>query len=230
MTIGITDQGCQLWRTSTGGPDEEDWEKVSLPKNSEEGKFKDGFGEKENYGIRRLVNYSNNLYVGTAADTFQIERPWKDVEATEIWKYDGTTGWNAWECIVGDDSTETEDKWKDGFGDHYNKYSWSMTVCDDELWVGTSNNQVTMELFDLKILNYKTIGCEVWHYDGENLIASVKNGGEIGNGFGEKYMLGARSMIEFPTGSGNLVVGTYTMKSYKPKVKELGCEVWIRDP
>jgi len=218
------DWGCQLWRTVTGDAGGDDWEKVMLPKNNETGEFKDGFGEAQNYGIRGLVNYSGNLYVGTATSVAQLYYPGCEIEAIELWKYDGTEGWDAWECIIGDNSGKTGD-WDDGFGDYFNKYCWSMTVCGDELWAGTFNLQLDCDPFD-----YDSKGCEVWRYDGVNLTASVKNGGEIGNGFGNKYMMGARSMIEFPAGSGNLVAGTYTIKALRPKVEELGCEVWIRYP
>jgi hypothetical protein len=217
--------GCQLWRTSSGV---DDWEKVQLPQNNDTGEFHDGFGESDNYGIRRLVNYSSNLYIGTATSPFQVEKPWKDVEAIEVWRYDGTEGWDAWECIIGDDTGASEnDPEYDGFGDKYNKYCWSMIACGDELWMGTSNNQFVS---DFPIPDYVSKGCEVWNYDGENLTPSVKDDiGEIGNGFGNMSTIGARSMIEFPVGSGNVVVGTYSIRDvFKPEVEELGCEVWIR--
>ena len=221
---GIVDWGCQLWRTSSGV---DDWEKVQLPKNNDTGEFQDGFGERHNYGIRRLVNYSGDLFIGTATSPFQIK--WNgntEIEALEVWKYNGTEGWDAWKCIIGDNSGK-KSIWDDGFGDEYNKYCWSMIACNNELWIGTSNNQYDP---DPIIPKYKTKGCEVWYYNGEILTASVKDEiGEIGNGFGEEWMIGARSMIEFPENSGNIIVGTYSIKEpFKPKIEELGCEVWIR--
>ena len=121
-------------------------------------------------------------------------------------------------------------KWDDGFGDYYNKYCWSMAVCGDELWMGTSNNQLIKNSSSI-LPDYDSKGCEVWHYDGENLTASVKDDtGEISNGFGNMSIIGARSMIEYPVGSGNVIVGTYSIKSFIPEVKEIGCEVWIRYP
>ena len=93
--------------------------------------------------------------------------------------------------------------------------------------MGTSSNQYVS---DPVIPKYVTKGCEVWHYDGENLTPSVKDDiGEIGNGFGNKSTIGARSMIEFPASSGNVIVGTYSiMAPFELEVEELGCEVWIR--
>jgi len=220
------DWGCQLWRTSTGGSTIGEWEKVELPKNDKTDEFKDGFGEEENFGIRRLVNYSGNLYCGIATSPFQVKSILNpEIEAIEIWKYDGTEGWDAWECIVGDNSGK-EYEWDDGFGDYYNKYCWSMAVCGNELWMGTSNNQIIRNGF---LDWYDSKGCEVWHYDGENLEASVEDDeGEIGNGFDNTFNIGARSMIEFPEDSGRLVVGTYTGLGLTDEVP--GCEIWIWYP
>ena len=52
----------------------------------------------------------------------------------------------------------------------------------------------------------------------------VKNGiDKKSNGFGYLNNVGARSMLEYPPGSGNIVVGTF--KFIYPQE---GCEVWIR--
>jgi hypothetical protein len=95
-----------------------------------------------------------------------------------------------------------------------------MAVCGNKLWIGTQSQQKISTI----PLRYESNGCEVWHYDGENLEPSVKdNVGEKGNGFDNTVNMGAWSMIEYPVGSGHLVVGTYTLPmDYR------GCEVWIR--
>jgi hypothetical protein len=216
--------GCQLWRTATGAGGDDDWEKVDL-KNG------DGFGEGwDNYGIRNMVNYSGSLYCGTGTNTGKIETSEEDeIQGIEIWKYNGIgSDGNGWVCIVGDDSDILGERYDDGFGDHYNKYAWSMTICGNKLWTGTSNNQIVSENGELK---YDTNGCEVWWYDEENLEASVKNGYEIGNGFGNKTNVGAWSMIEYPESNGYLVVGTNKGMAIWPPNAKLGegCEIWIRD-
>jgi hypothetical protein len=197
-------QGGQIWKSDTGNPG--DWEKVDLGNNE------DGFGEKKNYGIRKLVKWGDDLYVGTATSVLQV---FSD-EAIEIWKYDG----NGWECIVGDEPGH-QDEWDDGFGDYYNKYAWSMDTAGNALWVGTVHHHL--------IPWPKSYGCEVWRYDGTELEPIVENvEGEKPNGFGEWWNRAARSMIEYPEGSGNIVVGTLTFKRLLEEQE--GCEVWIRYP
>jgi hypothetical protein len=75
-------------------------------------------------------------------------------------------------------------------------------------------------------------GCEVWCYNGTDLIASVEDvNGEEDNGFGQWFNRGARSMIEYPVGSGNVVVGTMTVNNPLDKdVEEEGCEIWMWHP
>ena len=197
------DQGAQLWRTSNGI----DWSKVSLPNG-------DGFGEVENYGIRGLKVYNNKLYVGTAANAFQEETG--EIEACEIWRYDGYS----WHCIIGE-----EGLMPDGFDNSYNKYAWSMYVCNNMLYVGTQNYQYLggTSLFDSQ-------GCEIWSYSGTAWTPRVKNGYEQPSGFGDTANVGARSMIEYPLGSGKLFIGTFNFKSASWWIPENGCDVWRRIP
>lgn len=198
----LQNSGCQLWRTSDG----EDWEEVECPGG-------DGFGEKENYGIRHMVVYNDELYVATATDAYQPNGP--NVQGCEIWKYDGEN----WTEIIGECRSNPDEK--DGFGSKLNKYVWSMTVSsDNKLWVGTLNMQIRM-------IGETTKGCEVWRYNETSWMSIVKDDvGEIENGFGYIYNEGARGMIEYPAGSGNIVVGTF--KLVKPyKILE-GCEIWVR--
>jgi len=199
-------RGCQLWKSDTG--DLNDWDKVPLP-----GDTGNGFGERQNYGIRGLVKYGSSLYVGTATSFLQTDQG-SETEALEIWRLTGS----AWNCLVGENSIY-QPKLEDGFRDYYNKYVWSMIQCGNKLWAGTAN----VQLFpDNGILSY---GCEVWCYDtGTGWTSIVKTGaGEMSNGFGHAYNLGARSMCVYPTG--HLIVGTF-VHSDDP----IGCEVWIRNP
>lgn len=230
FNIPSPNQGCQLWRSGTGNVDADDWEKVSLPNGTSELEdFLDGFGEESNYGIRSMVNWDDYLYVGVAANAFAGECPVP--EAIEIWRFDGTNNdFDAWDCVIGDDSGQY-DIWGDGFGDYYNKYPWSMALVDDKLWIGTSNVQYIYRYFDAE-----TKGCEVWCYDGTDLIPIVKdNDGEIQNGFIDEKDVkngGARSMLEYPENTGKLVVGTMRVHSYiydSPDWTEKGCQVWIRE-
>jgi len=187
--------GCQLWRF-----DGINWKKIDLPGG-------DGFGESENYGIRNIVEYRDELYIGCATNVFQ------EKEGCEIWKYDG----KKWYPVIGEKA-----EIGDGFGDIYNKYVWSMTVSsDNKLWVGTLNVKSIHSIILTK-------GCEIWCYDGNNWNRRVgKNGREMPNGFGNRYNMGARSMIEYPRGSGNLWVGTFTSALTKNGQK-VGCEIWMR--
>jgi len=226
IPVGL-EQGCQLWRSGTGNVGE--WEKVSLPNGSSALEdFKDGFGEKENYGIRNMVNWSGCLYLGTATNAGKSENDSGVTEALEIWRFNGTNNdFDAWECIVGDDSGG-QYEWDDGFGDHYNKYAWSMVLVDNKLWIGTSNVQFDSDPFDMD-----TNGCEVWCYNGTTLLSIVEDdGGEIQSGFVNETDVrngGARSMVEFPVNSGDIVVGTMRVHSFVWWwMEEKGCQVWIR--
>ena len=194
--------GCQLWRTSNG----EDWEKVECPGG-------DGFGENENYGIRCMVLYKDELYIATATDGYQLNGP--NVQGCEIYKYDG----NNWAEVIGEGRIHSDEK--DRFGSKWNKYVWSIIVTsENKLWVGTLNMQI-------KMIGEDTKGCEVWCYNGTSWAPIVKDVlGEIDNGFGYIYNEGARGMIEYPVGSGNIVVGTF--KLMKPLEISEGCEIWMR--
>jgi len=202
--------GCQLWRTSDG----KNWSKVSLA-NDLTGGSKDGFGEPENYGIRKMVVYNNELYVGTAANIVLNK-------GCEIWKYDGVD----WTPIISADvpGIEKTDIEYSGFGNPLNKYVWSMIVSsDNKLWVGTANGKF------INLLEPRTEGCEIWYYDGNGWMPAVKDGYDHipSNGFGNIKNEGARSMIEYPHGSGNIVVGTFKLVSTRLLIPQEGCEIWM---
>jgi len=203
-------RGCQLWKSNSGNSG--DWEKVDIPGDN-------GFGEHQNYGIRKLVKWDNSLYVGVTGSALQTDGD----RACEIWKYNEM----GWECIIGNGSSQSEIKWKDGFGDYLNKYPWSMVVVNDALWIGTLNHRFTVFPWT------ESEGCEVWRYDGTDVSASVENeNGEISNGFGQWFNRGARMMIEYPEGSSQIIIGT--MSIHKPLARDIneeeGCEIWIRYP
>ena len=213
--------GCQLWRTSNG----KNWEKVLLP-NGLDGGFKDGFGEGENYGIRRMVVYNDELFCGVASSFFHNH-------GCEIWKFNGAR----WMPVISDEITgiSEDDACYDGFGNTMNKYVWSMVVTNDnKLWIGTGNGQVYIPFVykgekKNRYFTTHTDGCEIWCYDGTSWLPVIKN--EIGlrpNGLGDSANLGARSMIEYPEHSGNLVVGTFKLFNSIPEKGREGCELWVR--
>jgi hypothetical protein len=205
--------GCQLWCSSNGIT----WMKVHLPNGINEG-YSDGFGEWQNYGIRRLETYNGLLCIGTATDAV-LPRLFNPHEACEIWTYDGTNGPNAWNCIVGEkanDQHQNDNNYKDGFGNEGNKYAWGMTISNNDLWVGTANENGT--------------GCQVlWYNPSSGWIPSVRTpDGEIGDGFGDPVNSGVRSMIEYPANSGIVFVGTYTRLTVLRN--DIGCEIWKHIP
>ena len=206
-------RGCQLWTSDTGNPD--DWTSVPLPGGL-------GFGEPENYAIRRLVVYNNKLFCGIAASMFS------QTEACELWSYDANEPINKWNCIIGDDSPlASEDaNYSDGFGNLINAYVWTMNVTsDNKLWIGTANGKI-----NIWTQERIATGTEVWCYDGNTLRPIVKDdeNAEIGSGFNNVYNVGARAMIEFPKNSNNLIVGTFNYVFDQIDIKE-GAEVWIRN-
>ncbi|MGC9307917.1 MAG: hypothetical protein ACP5FL_03975 [Thermoplasmatota archaeon] len=197
-TCNLDSRGGQLWRFSGT-----EWEKVALPGG-------DGFGNPANYGIRNLVVYRDDLYVGVATSFAQRR------EGAELWKYNG---WR-WRQVIG------EYGWRnDGFGDTSNKYIWSLIVVGDALWAGTLNLEPSLLAGPLL-----SSGCEIWRYDGwhwENIVGRWH--GEAPAGFGDCGNVGARSMLEYPEDSGTLWVGTwqFDMEDYE---RFAGCQIWQRVP
>lgn len=202
--------GCQLWKTSDGVT----WNKVTLP-NGNDG---NGFGEWQNYGIRRMGVYNGLLYFGTATDIL-ISDDTRE-QACEVWSYDGTNGPNAWHNLIGEEASNEHpgnNLYKDGFGNNLSKYAWGMAVAANGIWIGAS----------------KDGGCQIFRYNGTGWFVSVRTGdGEKPDGFGDTRNTAARSMIEYPRGSGTIVAGTFTqifiMNGFLHFEPEVGCEVWIR--
>lgn len=190
--------GCQIWSFK-----EDQWKKVELPGG-------DGFGEDQNIGVRNMVEYNDELWVTIASD-FLL-----DIGACEIWKYDGYN----WINVVGEEGI-----FRDGFNDIYNKYGWSMMVdSDNSLWIGTVSLQVFKDGFP-----GTSRGCELWRLkDGQwTEIVGNSTNSEIGNGFNDQTNVGARSIIEYPDGSGQIWIGTLNLdiKNFKSYT---GCEIWRR--
>jgi len=69
------------------------------------------------------------------------------------------------------------------------------------LWIGTACVQVFKDGFP-----GNTKGCELWRLKNGQWIEIVGNGkfSEIGNGFNENTNVGARSIIGYPDGSGDI--------------------------
>ncbi len=217
----IGEKGCELFRSGSG--DANDWHMLDLPNGN-------GFhtvisGGRLYYGIRGLQNWNDQyLYVGLVASFLQLSGLFKTPKALEIWRFDNSSPTTNWQCVVGNVEQYPPPLATDGFDNHYNKYPWSMAICGNKLWIGTLNTQF--------LGNPSSYGCEVWNYDGSTLTPSVKNDlGEKPNGFGHDYDIAARSMIEFPEGSGRLVVGTVSLQAqFRPLVPEYGCEIWFYQP
>jgi len=65
------------------------------------------------------------------------------------------------------------------------------------------------------------------HYNKYAWSPIIKNEtGELSNGFGKTYNIGARSMIEYPKDSGKLFIGTFKLKAFSSATPEEGCDIW----
>ena len=94
---------------------------------------------------------------------------------------------------------------------------------DNKLYVGTANGKF------VNLMEPQTDGCEIWCYNGTDWTPIVKNGiGEKSNGFGNIKNEGARSIIEYPQGTGNIVIGTFKLVSTRPLLPQEGCSLWMR--
>jgi hypothetical protein len=58
----------------------------------------------------------------------------------------------------------------------------------------------------------------------------VKDGNnEMPSGFGNIKNEGLRSIIEYPSGSGNIIAGTFKLTSTRPLILQEGFELWMRN-
>ena len=217
--------GCEVWRY-----DGSSWIELvgQGPQGTPTGP---GFGDSENREIGSMVEYENELYLGTVRNS----------GGCQVWKWNG----KSWEKAN-----------SDGFNDNHNVCASSMAVYEGNLYVGTysflgsgcevwrhdgiSWEQVNEDGFGssdnidassiavyedrLYVGTYKAWdspedGCEVWSYDGESWNQDVGHGPEgtpgTGPGFGDHNNQIAWSMHVYRQG---LHVGT--------KNTETGAEIW----
>lgn len=187
-------------------------------------------------GIRNMIVYNNELYVGFTAEDllytfgtsrFQkliqvhqmlplLIRPFKHfmTKGMEIWKYNSTK--DEWSRAVGG---RGNGNFSGSFNDPKNEYPWSMTVYDGRLYVGTANIESVDFIFERQsLLRWNlTVNClngktQVWCYDGVSW-EQVNPGG-----FGDEYNIGTREMKVF---NNSLVACTFNVNT--------GVEVWKKD-
>ena len=190
-------KGCQVWRTFDGIT----WEPVVAGFGIRT-EMPNGFGDKDNWGVRRMKVFKEKLFVGTATNVFECYK------ACEIWCYDGYK----WEKLVGGGGKSGYD---DGFNDPYNKYAWGMEIYKEKrkekLYVAVSNPEAPSRK-----------GSEIWVSENgttwkqEVGDEAYENGIGPPDGFGDRSNR-VRSMGVF---NGKLYAGTYNLRT--------GCQVWER--
>lgn len=190
-------KGCQIWKTEDG----KNWKPVVAGFGIRT-EMPNGFGDRDNWGARRMKIMNGNLYVGTATNVFECYK------ACEIWRYDG----KKWEKLVGENG---KSKYGDGFDDVYNKYAWGMEVYrgyeKERIYVGVGNPEIPARK-----------GSEIWY--SENGIEwfqeigdeAYEEGFGLPDGFGDRSNR-IRCMQEF---NDELYAGTYNLRT--------GCEIWRR--
>lgn len=237
--------GCELWKSSDGV----NWEPVVayvtwLEARLHGADFPRGFARGNTHwvtrlrnrnwrgGIRRMVVYNEELYVGVTGEDFCMDitlggfgklfsipyglfsfRPIKQLSSLgcEIWKYNASC--DKWTKVVGGIFRGNASS---GFGDRRNEYPWSMIVYDDHIYVGT----MRVDPFDVvftrnDFLNWSICfnifegGCQLWRFDGD-CWEKVNE-----DGFGDKYNVGFREMIVY---NDSIIGGTMNINT--------GCEVW----
>ena len=117
LCIGTFNPVCggQIWRS----PDGENWTMFDINSSA----TPNGFGDRDNYGIRTMETFNEKLYVGTATKLWSLSK------GCEIWRQcSRTLNPPSWEKVN-----------DDGFGDLGNKYAWSMKKFNGNLYVGTIN-------------------------------------------------------------------------------------------
>ena len=232
---GITSDGCRVWRHNSSldkwSPVVSDQPGSMLPA---------GFGDKRNFAAAVIHEFKGDLYVGTAAGlmlgcqlwryngtTWEkvVEKGFGDTHNIGVWSaatfndmlYVGTLncreGCQIWRTMDGNNWEKVVLPGGDGFGSKWNIYAWSMGCYNNSLYVGT--------------LNFKPDkGCQLWRYNGWQWFKISLPGGD---GFGERYNMGARSMVEYPENSGGIVVGTFSLDVMSFRCFN-GCEVWMNMP
>jgi hypothetical protein len=185
-------------------------------------------------GIRRLIIYHDELYAGTIGGDHLVNltipnlgvirfsrgfNPFgrlRDLNrGAEIWKYNVSK--DKWMMVVGGRRKGQNDS--GGFGDPKNHEMWSMITDGKCIYVGTmrlEDIQVTLNRnhFQNWSISMETPKgpAQLWRYDGENWERLV------GNGFGDDYNIGIRTMIIYDN---SLIALTGNSKT--------GCEMWKCD-
>lgn len=202
--------GGQIWASSDG----ENW--TRLIEGIGKKNTRNGFGDRDNYGIRTMELYDGRLYVGTATRFYITSK------GCEIWSTNDGLSW-----------TRVNE---DGFGDSWNIYAWSMEEFNGSLYVGTINLREGCEIWrasdgiswtkvvdggindknnlgarkmtvfqdHLYVSTWNLIsGCEVWRTkDGLNWTQVNEDG------FGNPRNIAIRAFTEFKD---NLYAGTWNM-------------------
>lgn len=146
-----SDDGFMIWRTNSDTPKVNDW-KLVIDK---------GAGDASNAIAISLVEFKENLYVGTAYNTFSFLSYFipKGAEIIRIDKNDN------WKIIVGGPvlkpSTPSSGKrnhplsgFSNGFFNPFNLYMWQMKVYNNKLFIGTYDSSVGVErTYELLIKN-----------------------------------------------------------------------------
>jgi hypothetical protein len=149
--------GGEIWRSTDGTT----WECLVGPKGNYPGGFKI---VNQNYGIRTLTVFKEDLYAGTAAMppvTIALKirgiynrphevRIFNSPEVgLQIWRYNAIED-QKWQCTVG--GFIELNRSGNGFGDNHNIYAWTMKVFNDSLYVGTYNvkrENISLNLKDM---------------------------------------------------------------------------------
>lgn len=147
--------GFMVWRTNSDLPKADDW-KLVIDK---------GAGDAANDTPISLIEFKDNLYIGTAYNTFNFMSyilP-KGAEIIRLYKDD------KWEVVVGGPiMTQTEpetgtrndplSKLSNGFSNPYNLYMWQMKVYNNKLFVGTYDTSAVVEpTYELLLKNKETL-------------------------------------------------------------------------
>ncbi|MFW6121669.1 MAG: hypothetical protein ACOC80_12350 [Petrotogales bacterium] len=177
------------------------------------GNTSEGFGRTTNYAVRGIEVYDDHLYIGV-----------ENLNKSKVLPH----------FVQNKRRYNGRFQYEDVFSQFHsilkNKLFFSLfrtrnvkciNHCFFTHWLSTALNLA------MHVRTRMSDGCEVWCYNETSWTPIVKDVvGEIDNGFGYIYNEGARAMIEYPPGSGNIVVGTF--KVVKPYLPSEGCEVWMR--
>lgn len=219
-------RGCELWKTQDGVT----WTPVIAYNTFFQAKAHTalaprGFGKHLLVvdGIRELLVYNDELYLGTTRPLFggvSFQNRWGRAYLTiplypmlgaQIWKYSSCT--DSLTRVVGGIGRQP---WCNGFGDRQNFEIWSMETYQDYLFAGTMHplpTYVTFQrnsLWDWSVLLIKQQGPgQLWMFDGLSWVCVTSDG------FGDVHNVGFRNMIVYDDA---LMVGTMNL--------ETGTQLW----